>query len=265
MDPRAQLCRKDEMPVFAATLDFANAMPRIRTRKALSDALQEASSRMGMRFFALSHHVDFAASPGLRIHNYPDGWEEWYDANRLGITDPVHRASRSRLQAFHWRDIPNLIPLLPSDTRLLERGRRVGLGEGVTVPANLPGEARGSCSFVAGIGETPPEIVLHWAQSIGTMAFEVARAIMNRRQHPQARVSERQRQCIALAGRGKSNKEIARLLDIGEQTVIEHFRAARARLNVGSRIELVICLLARGELCIDDVTIALPPSGRTSR
>ncbi|MBY8823264.1 LuxR family transcriptional regulator [Sphingomonas colocasiae] len=250
------------MPVITAAMDFARTMSQVRTRQALADALEEACQRVGMRYFALSHHVDFTADTGLRLHNYPDGWEQWYDANRLGITDPVHRASHHAIGGFYWRDIPDLIPLLPSDALLLERGRRVGLGEGITVPAHIPGEAKGSCSFVAAKGETPPESILLWAQSVGGLAFGGARKILRGRKRPLARVSERQRECIALAGRGMTNKQIARMLGIGEQTVVEHFRAARARLEVNSRTELVISLLVSGELCIDDLTIVLPSRAR---
>ncbi len=214
---------------------------------------------MGMRYFALSHHVDFASEPrGLRLHNYPDGWEQWYDANRLGISDPIHRASHHIAQGFYWRDIPDLIPLLPSDNRLLERGRRIGLGEGVTVPVHVPGEARGSCTFVAAVGATPPEMILPCAQSVGLFAFEGARRLLRGKSKPPVRLSERQRDCIALAGCGKNNAQIARMLGIGEQTVIEHFRAARARLDVGTRTELVVRALAEGLLCMDDMAIALP-------
>lgn len=248
-----------DMPAFAATMDFARRVSEIRTRDALADALEETCSRLGMRYFALSHHVDFAAEPmGLRLHNYPDGWEQWYDANRLGITDPIHRASHRIARGFFWRDLPKLIPLLPSDRRLIERGRRIGLGEGVTIPAHVPGEARGSCTLVAAVGEMPPETILPCAQSIGLFAFEGVRLLLRGKAKPPILVSERQRDCIALAGRGMSNVQIARLLGIGEQTVIEHFRAARARLGVRTRTELVVSLLAQGTLCIDDVTIALP-------
>ncbi len=244
-------------------MDFARSVSEVRTRDALADALEETCARLGMRYFALSHHVDFAADPkGLRLHNYPDGWEQWYDANRLGISDPIHRASHRIAHGFYWRDVPKLIPLLPSDLSLLAQGRRIGLGEGVTIPVHMPGEARGSCTFVAALGDMPNETILPCAQSIGALAFESVRRLLRSKSKPPVIVSERQRDCIALAGRGMNNAAIAQLLGIGEQTVIEHFRAARARLDVGTRTELVICLLANGQLCIDDVAVVLPPPRR---
>nr|WP_279380267.1 LuxR family transcriptional regulator [Sphingosinicella soli] len=242
------------MSLLAASA-FARRISTVKTHGALRDALADTCDRMGIRYFALSHHVDFCASPrAVRIHNYPPGWQDWYDANRLGLSDPIHRASHRTAQGFLWRDVPQLIPLTRTDRDVLARGREIGLGEGVTIPAHVPGEALGSCTFVSVADEALPDEVLPWAQMIGLFAFEGARRLFRqRRRTPGVRVSDRQRECIALAGRGLRNHEIARELGIGEQTVLEHMREARARLGVHSRTELVVRLIADGALCIDDV------------
>ena len=245
------------MDPLAAAKAFARSISTVSTKGELKDALAQTCGDMGIRYFALSHHVDFAsAHEAIRIHNYPDGWEEWYDAHRLSLSDPIHRASHYTAQGFYWRDVPRLIPMTKGDYRLLSRGRQVGLGEGVTVPAHVPGEAKGSCTFVSEAGKPLPDDILPVAQSVGMFAFEGARRIARKkRKLPVIRVSERQRQCIALAGRGFSNRRIARSLGIGEQTVLEHLREARAKLEVGTRTELVVRLLADGALCFDDVTM----------
>jgi len=243
------------MDIVSAATEFVRSLSKIVSKTRLHDALGDACGRAGIRYFALSHHVDFVASPlALRLHNYPDGWEEWYDANRLGLSDPIHRASHFTAQGFYWRDVAGIIPLNRSDHRLLGRGQQIGLGDGVTVPAHVPGEARGSCSFVAAAGQRLPENTLLWAQMIGMFAFERARRLQRRaRGQSWPRISERQRQCITLAGRGFSNRKIACKLGIGEQSVMEHMREARARLGVCTRTELVVSLLAAGEICLTEV------------
>lgn len=242
------------MDALSAAMEFARAIADVSTSQMLEDILGQVCERMGIRFYALSHHIDFASSPyGLRIHNYPNGWQDWYDANQLGLSDPIHRASHKSVGGFLWRDVPRLIPVNANDRYLLAKGRRVGLGEGVTVPTHVPGEARGSCTFVAQSGSALPDNILPWAQLIGTFAFEGARRIARRKAQPPERLSERQRQCIALAGRGKSNREIAAMLGVGEQTVLEHMRAARHRLGVSTRTQMVVRLLADGNICFDDI------------
>lgn len=242
------------MNALLAAVEFARTMADVSNTQKLEDALAQVCARMGIRFFALSHHVDFASAPfGLRIHNYPDGWQDWYDANRLGLSDPIHRASHKSVGGFLWRDVPHIIPINANDKYLLAKGRRIGLGEGVTVPTHVPGEACGSCTFVAQSGVPLPEDVLPWAQLVGTFAFEGARRIARRKTPPPLKLSERQRQCVALAGRGKSNRQIAAMLGIGEQTVMEHMREARQKLGVSTRTQLVVRLLADGNICFDDI------------
>jgi LuxR family quorum-sensing system transcriptional regulator CciR len=119
---------------------------------------------------------------------------------------------------------------------------------------HIPGEARGSCTFVTEIGTRLPTYALFLAQTIGSHAFDRLRWL----QHGAGienlpRLSKRQRQCAALAGRGFSNPEIALCLGISLQTVMEYLREAFARLGVGSRTELAIALLRLGDLCFDDV------------
>ncbi|KHK89127.1 hypothetical protein LK12_22245 [Novosphingobium malaysiense] len=243
------------MYIASVAAEFARSLSAVRSPGDLKDALVQACGEMGLGYFALSHHVDFARSPdAMRIHNYPETWEDWYLANRLGLCDPIHRASHVVARGFYWHEVPRLIPLNRHDYHVLEKGRHAGLGDGVTVPAHVPGEARGSCTFVVPRGAELPEDVLPWAQIVGMGAFEGARNLRRSTdRHDRPRVSERQRQCIALAGRGLSDRSIAQRLGIGVQTVMEYMRDARARLGASNRTQLVVCLLAAGELCIDDL------------
>src|SRR5690349_15548748 len=61
----------------------------------LADLLDAISRELGFRYWALTHHVDIRRNPdqAIRLHNYPGEWVEYYDANSLGLSDPVHRAS----------------------------------------------------------------------------------------------------------------------------------------------------------------------------
>lgn len=105
-------------------------------------ALGECSRAMGFRYFALSHHVDFATNHGLgvRLHNYPSAWEAWFDERSLGRFDPVHRASHVANNGFLWSCVPNMIQLTTGDREVFLAARREGIGDGLTVPAHVPGE-----------------------------------------------------------------------------------------------------------------------------
>lgn len=67
------------------------------------------------------------------------------------------------------------------------------------------------------------------------------------RRSPLARLTPRQRQVVELVAAGATVAETARHLGLGVETTREHLQAAYARLEVGSRVELVRALRPEGD------------------
>lgn len=216
----------------------------------LEGALAGISEDLGFRYFALTHHVDIRrSSAAIRIHNYPEGWADWFDSQGLGGIDPVHRASSITSVGFAWSSLPEMISLTAEDRKILDLAREEGIGEGFTVPAHVPGEAHGSCSFACVTGEVPAGEHLPLLQLVGAFAFEAARRMARKplARRP-VRLTDRQRECVIWTARGKSDWEIARILGISEDTVGEHLRNARERYGVGKRTVLAIHALFDGTI-----------------
>lgn len=241
--------------MFSRVDTFVRDVRELETEEALAGAIADISRELGFRYFALTHHFDVRrSSAAIRIHNYPDGWAEWFDEQSLGATDPVHRASNVTSVGFAWSKLPDMIALTPGDRRVLELARSQGIGEGFTVPAHVPGEAHGSCSFACVSGERFADEHLALLQLVGAFAFEAARRMRRSRflGRP-VELTERQRECVIWAARGKSDWEIARILGISEQTVIEHLKHARERYGVGRRTLLAVHALFDGTIGFLDV------------
>jgi LuxR family quorum-sensing system transcriptional regulator CciR len=224
----------------------------------LAETLQSISIEMGFEYFALSHHVDICRAGGkaIRLHNYPDKWVDYYDTNGLGLTDPVHRASHVTSVGFVWSRIPSMIALTANDRRVLALGSEQGIGDGFTVPANVPGEARGSCSFANAADRPMPHRMLPIAQLVGAFAFEAARRVWAVRGvdlTPQPVLTDRQRDCVLWAARGKSDWEISRILCVSEQTVARHVSDACERYGVNKRTSLIVRTLFDGTVTFADV------------
>ena len=241
--------------MFSRVDAFVRDIRGLDSEEGLAGALEDVSRDLGFRYFALTHHVDVRlSSAAVRIHNYPDGWAEWFDSRSLSGTDPVHRASSMTSVGFAWSRLHEMIALTAEDRRVLERARKQGIGEGFTVPAHVPGEAHGSCSFACAPGEPVPEEHLFLLQLVGAFAFEAARRMRRTRfAPPRVELTERQRECVLLAARGKSDWEIARILGISEQTAIEHLKHARERYAVGRRTLLAVRALFDGTIGFLDV------------
>jgi hypothetical protein len=205
------------MRMDAVAYEFMNVAEAVRSADELAAAMASLTTELGFDYFALSHHVDvLAANDGpIRLHNYPAAWADYYDANALGVSDPVHRASHVTSVGFCWSRIPRMIPLTAGDRRTLALGKSQGIGDGFTVPAHVPGEARGSCSFASTAGRPMPLDMLPLAQLGGAFAFEAARRLWigrGQRLEPAPALTDRQRDCVLWIARGKSDWETSRIL-----------------------------------------------------
>lgn len=246
------------MQTFERAETFLRDVSDTNTGDDLGEALTVVTRELGFTYFALTHHVDIrrAAQPAIRLHNYPEDWVEYYDEHSLGVSDPVHRASHVTSIGFAWSEIPQMIALTPRDYEILGRGEGKGIGDGFTVPANVPGESNGSCSFANPAGVSMPEDDLPLAQLVGAFAFEAARRLWRVRApaaEPMPKLTERQRECVLWVARGKSDWEISRILGVEHETVIRHLKQARERYGVGKRTMLAVQALFEGSISFTDV------------
>lgn len=246
------------MRMETIAFEFMDLADAVHSAGDLAAAMARLTNTLGFDYFALSHHVDILAAndDAIRLHNYPDAWADYYDANALAVSDPVHRASHVTSVGFCWSRIPLMIPLTPADRRTLALGELQGIGDGFTVPAHVPGEARGSCSFASTVGRPLPTEMLPVAQLGGAFAFEAARRLwIARGQRLDAApvLTDRQRDCVLWIARGKSDWETSRILGVSEETVTSHVKQACERYDVSKRTLLIIRTLFDGTISFGDV------------
>ena len=237
---------------------FSRAIAQASTPDDLHAAITSITRELGFDHFALTHHVDIARAPAsaIRLHDYPAQWVDYFDTNRLAVSDPVHRASHLTSVGFTWAELPRLIAMTAGDRQILALARDEGLGEGFTVPANVPGEARGSCSFANRSDRPLPIDALPLAQLAGGFAFEGARRMWRARELgplPRPVLTDRQRDCLIWVGRGKSDWEISRIIGVSEETVVRHVKQARERYGVDKRTSLLIRTLFDGTISFTDI------------
>lgn len=246
------------MRSFDRAESFLRDLAEIATEAELADLLADVTRELGFCYFALSHHGDIrrAAQSSIRLHNYPDDWADYYDDHRLGVSDPVFRASHLTSVGFAWSEIPRMIELTPGDLAMLARAEAKGISDGFTVPANVPGESNGSCSFANPKGIALRDEDLPLAQLVGAFAFEAARRLWRVRSAPYSalpKLTDRQRECVLWVARGKSDWEISRILGIQHETVVRHLKQARERYGVAKRTMLAIQALFEGSISFTDV------------
>jgi DNA-binding CsgD family transcriptional regulator len=167
--------------------------------------------------------------------------------------EPVHLPSGRTNIGFSWEELGALVPLAQRHRDILARSGRFGIGSGFTIPANVPGEPLGSCSFAVRKGRRLPVRRLLCAEQIGAHAFGAARRLHD---YPAAgrppRLSPRERQCVRLLAAGKTDWEIAAILGISVETAHQYVKRARAAYDVVSRAQLVACGLRDAVISFDE-------------
>lgn len=226
------------------------------------DRLLEATVKsFGFQFYALGHHVNVVSKDQVQIGNYPETWSQSVHTRETITEDPVLRACQNSAVGFKWSDVGSLIELTSRHREILANARKVGMGEGYTVPVHIPGECLGSCSFAYRVGQPVNEEILPTVHCVGGFAFEAARRLVRQsapRQRltmPAETLSARQLDCVVLVARGKSDWEAAQILGLSQDTVHQHVETAKRKYGVATRTQLVIRALFDNQLGFEDVIL----------
>jgi LuxR family quorum-sensing system transcriptional regulator CciR len=220
----------------------------------------DASRELGFEFFAIVHHIRFGrpTTDKVRLSNYPLEWLAMLRQNE-SFEEPVLKAAERACTGFRWSRLNELIKLTEAQRQYMDRAVHHGLAEGFTVPNHVPGETFGSCHFAVSLKSGLPEESLPAAQALGCFAFESARRMLQEAAEPSesyvvpAPLTDRQRDCLLFAAKGKSDSVIAELLNIRPRTVNEHIEAAKRRYSVATRTQLIVRALFRSEICFSEV------------
>ncbi|GAA0308453.1 LuxR family transcriptional regulator [Sphingomonas oligophenolica] len=239
------------MRVLTSLAATVETLLQVQNRQELEAVLGALAAVLDFESYALLIPPDGMGAPGAAIVSEPLLWvagQLHLDAMAL-----LRRVSVHARFGFAWSEIPGLTPLTPADRRFLAAARAHGFRSGFTVPIYGPGALGGSFSF-AGNGTRPVSAAQRVvAQSLAPFAWEAGRRLALAAAGAPPALTARQRECLLWAARGKTDWVIARILDIGEDTVESHLRQARTRYGVDKRITLIVRALFDGTLSFEEV------------
>lgn len=241
---------------------FAESAQSVRSFGDLKIMMEEAASDFGADYYLMIHHADFRkANHGLvHVGNYPDEFIAISRQNGNLVYDPVMEACEKMLTGFFWNEVGSVVRLTEKHRERIRQVTRSGLGDGFVTPTHIPGEHLGSCHFAVRVGKTLPRENSAALQSIATFGFEAARRLARERDGPLVQpvaLTSRQRQCLVLSARGKSDAAIGRLLGLSVEAVRLCMDDAKRLYGVATRGELIGCALYSSEITYFDLVDAL--------
>ena len=237
---------------------FADAAMALPSMSDLHMLMTDAAREFGADYFLMIHHADFSKETRglIRLGNYPEEFVRISRQDGRPLDDPIMEACERTLTGFFWSDVGALVPLSDKYKERVDAVERTGLADGFVVPTHLPGEHLGSCHFATATGRWLPRENSAAFQTIATFGFEAARRLAGQAEpppRPTAALSDRQRECIILSAKGKSDTVIGQLLGLSHKTVNAYMEEAKRRYGVATRSQLIVRALFASEITFLDV------------
>jgi hypothetical protein len=173
------------MSLGATVQNFEQAARQCSSEGDLRCHIDAATHDLGFDHFALLRHGSLRTPKHdlCRLDSYPVAWSHELTKRGLVGADPVHHASMRSNIGFAWAELPQLVIIGRRGREILNLAPQFGIGDGFTVPANVPGEPSGSCSFAVRPGRDLPVHALLAAEQIGAHAFRAARRLAGYPRH----------------------------------------------------------------------------------
>jgi LuxR family quorum-sensing system transcriptional regulator CciR len=174
--------------------------------------------------------------------NYPSDWVEHYFDHGYQAIDPVVCYTPVMPAPYAWVELGRRFSLDRVETRVMEEAQEVGLRAGVSVPLHGPWGSVRVVSFASTTGVPDPIRQLGSLQAIAAQ-FSITYADLTEarpRSSWLSQFSEREKECLSWAARGKSSWDIGMILGVSEFTVNFHLRKAMRKLETGNRVVAVV-------------------------
>lgn len=220
--------------------------------------ITDATARQfGFHNYALADNAELGrkAENSLFLTTYPRSWVEEYVTRQLCDHDPIILACHmSSASGFTWDRLPTLNR---RQSATLKGGRAHGLVNGFAMPLRMKRGLDATFTVTRRSADPFSREDLITARMIGLVAFDRGQELLgsNRIAADPVSLTARQIDCIALIGRGKTDREISSILHISLGTVRAYVSEAMERYGVSKRTLLVLRAVREGLIDIDALLI----------
>lgn len=235
----------------AAFQEFVDAIQTADNEAAFGRIAKRTAETLGFRWFA---YLSLRESGLKLISSYPKAWTDRYFSNGYENIDPVIVRTRKEFDLFQWdgqvtREAGSL-----AQRRFFDEAMTFGIKTGVTVPIR---SGYGSfAAFTIASQEDSHSFHKHTVDScdlIRLIALYYHTHVTAKLGEPaqlkvDSLLTQRERQCLAWAARGKTKAETAAIMGITARTVVFHVENARHKLGASSVSHALALALRRGWL-----------------
>lgn len=237
------------------TIDISSLLGPIQTSVGLEKAWSTACQKLRsyakvnavayVRFATDRNGTAIRENPTIVADGFDPSWESIYVSERMHEIDPVHDFAMTVQRPFYWEELASSEKLSVIGQNYFAAGRKAGLSGGLTIPVFGPHLSVGyvSLSFEkAGITLDADEMAV--ARAVA-QALHIRFGEIELSSTPIS-LSKREREVLVWVARGKSNADIATILELSIHTVDTLLRRVYQKLHAHDRVTAVVKGLSAG-------------------
>lgn len=231
--------------------EFIDAIQAAGDEVAFQRVGTRLARRLGFRWFA---YLRLAANLRTLVSSYPSSWTNRYFELGYQRLDPVVGRARIEHNVFSWGGGASVPAGTREQRRFFEEATTFGIKSGITAP--IRGGFGQMAAFTLATDE-PTSLTEKIAVECGDVVqlaglyFHAHLTTLKARSalpNTETVLTQRERQCLAWAARGKTVADIAVLVGVTPRTIAFHLENARRKLDAASIAQCVAEALRRGLL-----------------
>ena len=170
--------------------------------------------------------------------SYPEDWMKFYKENNYMDIDPVTRRCLSSRKPFFWSDVTADPSIAPRSLQLMNEAEEAGLADGIGISLS------GRTGELVGIGlakssnyeskKSKDYQFFSGAYLLSVYFHETFRDLLS--QPSKVHLTEREKEVLCWASEGKTDEEIATILNLSLNTVRFHWKKIFKKLEANGRI-----------------------------
>jgi LuxR family quorum sensing-dependent transcriptional regulator len=239
--------------VAHAVLDVVEVMETMNSADAVWGMFLSFAAQFGFQFGSLCD----LPGPQERLEDkllclsWPAGWSERYFEQRHVTRDPAVLHAAQATRPYTWSELL-ATPTYNAGQRLIKREAiEFGVSEAFLIPI-ITSRYGVTLVAVGGSGKnlsTRERAELQLAAIYTHSRIRELSPVKRRVPEPPA-LSPRERECLAWAAAGKSDREIGDILSISERTAYGHMERVRRKYGVASRHQAIVLGLRSGAIYV---------------
>ncbi|PCH63351.1 MAG: hypothetical protein COC19_01120 [SAR86 cluster bacterium] len=204
------------------------------------------SEKAGFDFysFRVFRTPSITLADSTSIDNYPQSWSRLYEEDKLVDSDPVIACCIRKNTSVRWDKVESLDEYCLDNQREFRKlARRHGLNSGFSIPLWAPGGEFAMLSLASTKQACEMDLIfahsLPFAHQFAHYLFEAVQLNQSKLQQSKSSanssLTNREQECLSWACEGKTTKEIAEIVGIGERTVVFHINHFVKKLGASNR------------------------------